>query len=215
MMYAKLAESDVRLIIVLLLIFLLVFVIFGYLAILVKKIMHLQGNKMEDVVHDVVVTGVILDGKSLLKYGIKKNHRLLFVQSWIPFLIMFVGCFAIFLYCLITGNWSVNVFDMEKYGVFTLFHNFDWSNIPTTNFFGLTIICDWPKVISEPHFSVDAIGSYIFCFSMLIGGIWFLIDVQAYIARLYRLIKLSKTVFNKSLKDFDPNSVPREDIKPE
>ena len=96
-MYAKLAESDVRLIIVLLLIFLLVFVIFGYLAILVKKIMHLQGNKMEDVVHDVIVTGVILDGKSLLKYGIKKNHRLLFVQSWIPFLIMFVGCFAIFL----------------------------------------------------------------------------------------------------------------------
>ena len=61
-MYAKLAESDVRLIIVLLLIFLLVFVIFGYLAILIKKIMHLQGNKMEDVVHDVIVTGVILDG---------------------------------------------------------------------------------------------------------------------------------------------------------
>ena len=50
---------------------------------------------------------------------------------------------------------------------------------------------------------------------MLIGGIWFLIDVQAYVARFYRLIKLSKTVFNKSLKDFDPNSVPREDIKPE
>lgn len=211
----KLSENDKRLIIVLLLVLILVFVIVGYLSLLVKKIMKLQANKMEDMVHDVVVTGVIIDSKHLLRYGIKKNHRQLFKDAWIPFVIMAVASLALLLYCLINQNWSVDLFDYKKYGIGTLFYQFDWENAPRANFFGVTLISGWPEVISSPHWSNDAWGSYIFVPGMLVGGIWFIICVQAYIARFYRLIKLSKTVFNKSLANFDPNSTPRGPIKPE
>lgn len=68
----KFSENDKRLIIVLLLVFILVFVIVGYLSLLVRKIMKIQGDKMEDMVHDVVVTGVIIESKKLVKFGIKK-----------------------------------------------------------------------------------------------------------------------------------------------
>ncbi len=211
----KLSENDKRLIIVLLIVLILVFVIVGYLTLLVKKIMKMQGNKMEDLVHDVVVTGVIIEPKKLIKYGIKKNHRQLFKDSWIPFLIMLTSCTVMFLYCLIRQNWAINIFDYKTEGVGTLFHIFDWDNAPRSNFFGMELISDYPEVISSPHWSNEAIPSYIFFFGMLVGGIWFLYDVQAYIARLYRLIKLSKTVFNKSLANFDPDTVARAPINPE
>ncbi len=215
MTFIKLTENDKRLIIVLLLVLILVFVIVGYLTLLIKKIMKAQANKMEDLIHDVVVTGVVIDSKHLLKYGIKKNHRQLFKDSWIPFLIMVVSALILVLYCLFNQNWSINVFDYERYGIGTLFYVFDWANVPKSTFFGLEIVSDWPEVISTPHWSNDAWASYIFVPGMLVGGVWYLIMVQAYIARLYRLIKLSKTIFNKSLNNFDPTSAPRPPIKPE
>lgn len=211
----KLSENDKRLIIVLLLVLILVFVIVGYTSLLVKKIMKIQGNKMEDLVHDVVVTGVIIDSKKLIKFGIKKNHRQLFKESWIPFLIMLFSSLVMLIYCLIKQNWSINIFDYKVEGVGTLFHIFDWDNAPKSNFFGIKIISNWPELISAPHWSNQAIPSYIFFFGMLVGGVWFLYDVQAYIARFYRLIKLSKTVFNKSLENFDPDTVARAPINPE
>ncbi len=211
----KLSENDKRLIIVLLLVFILVFIIVGYLSLLVKKIMKIQGDKMEDMVHDVVVTGVILDSKKLVKFGIKKNHRQLFKDSWIPFLIMLTSSLVLLFTCLIRNNWAISILDYKSEGVGTLFHIFDWDNAPRSNFFGMELISDWPEVISSPHWSNEAIPSYIFFFGMLAGGIWFLYDVQAYIARFYRLIKLSKTVFNKSLENFDPDTVARAPINPE
>ena len=211
----KLTENDKRLIIVLLLVLILLFVIIGYLSLLVKKVMKVQANKMEDMVHDVVVTGAVIEPKHLIKYGIKKNHQQLFKDSWIPFLIMLTSATVLFLYCLFNQNWSINVFDHEKYGIGTLFYILDWKNAPKSNFFGMEIISNWPEVISSPHWSNEAWASYIFVPGMLVGGIWYLIMVQAYIARFYRLIKLSKTIFNKSLNNFDPGSAPRPPINPE
>ena len=43
---------------------------------------------------------------------------------------------------------------------------------------------------------------------MVIGGIWYFVAVQAYIARGYRIWKLSKTVFNKSLENVTGNDLP-------
>lgn len=211
----KLTENDKRLIIVLLLLVILLFVISGYLGLLVRKIMHRQANKMEDLIFDVVDTGVIRDTRKLRIYGFKKNHRQLFKESWIPMIIMAAGCLGLLLYCIINQNFKVDIFDMNKTGIGTLFFHFDWDHTPTTDFFGIKIICNWPPVISSPHWSWDAWGSYIFFACMLVGGIWFLVNVQAYIARTYRLLEKSKTVFNKSLDKINPETIERTPIKPE
>lgn len=212
--FIKLTENDKRLIIVLLLLIILLFVIAGYVGLLIKKIMHHQGNKMEDLVHDPVVTGVINEPKKLIRFGIRKNHRQFFKESWKPFFIMLAATIVLLIFLSI-NNFSINIFDIERYGIGTLFFRFDWDNAPRSTFFGVTMISDWPKLISSPHFSIDAWGSYIFFLGAIVGGFWFLYNVQAYIARTYRLIMLSKKVFNKSLSNFDPSSIQRTPANPE
>lgn len=212
---AALTENDKRLIIVLIIGFVLIFVIFGYLGVLIKKIMSFQGKKADDMVHDVVVTGVINKPRKLLLFGLKKNYQLLVKQAWMPFLIMFLAALALLIYCLTTSNWDVNLIDYQKEGFTTLFFIPDFANCPTTQIFGITVISNWPPLLNSPHFEVEAWGSYVFFAGMLVGGIWFLICTQAYMARTFRLIKLSKTVFNKSLENFNANEMPPSEINPE
>ena len=197
-----LTENDKRLIILIFLIFILLFVIAGYLGILVKKIMKFQAKKADTLVHDVVKAGVITERKKLFIFGMKKNNTLLVKEAWIPFLIMFVASLAIILYCAITGNWDVNIFDYQKEGIGTLFFLPDFDNATYTTVFGMRVLADWPPLLNSPHFEVEALGSYLFFFGMLIGGIWFLVNVQAYIARTHRLYKIAHNVFEKSLDNF-------------
>ena len=91
-----LTENDKRLIILIFLIFILLFVIAGYLGILVKKIMKFQAKKADTLVHDVVKAGVITERKKLFIFGMKKNNTLLVKEAWIPFLIMFVALIVVF-----------------------------------------------------------------------------------------------------------------------
>ena len=211
----KLTENDKRLIIVLLLLVILLFVIAGYIGLLVRKIMKHQAKKADDMLSDVVRAGVIRDEKKLLLFGIRKNWRVLFKEAWIPFLIMLGSALILIIYCASMNNWKVNVFDYKEEGFFTLFHIFDWEHAPKAKFFGIELICDWPECISTPHFSIKAWGAYLFVPGMLVGGVWFLVCVQAYIARSLRIKKLSKQVFRKSLDNYDPSEGFINPIKPE
>ena len=210
----KLTESDKRLIVVLLLVFILVFVIAGYIGVAISKVMHHQGKKMDDLVHDVVVTGVITEEKKLVKFGIKKNHQYFLKKAWIPAVIMAVSGLILLIYFIIHG-FDVDIKDYHETGFGTLLWIFDWDNAPRSVFFGKEIISEWPAVISTPHWSWKAWGSYLFIPGIITGGVWFLLCVQAYIARIYRLLRLSKSVFNKSLENFNPDEAPRSPINPE
>lgn len=198
----SLTDNDKRLIILLILIFVLIFVISGYLGKLVKRIMKSQGKKADTLVHDVVVSGVITSKKKLFIFGMRKNQRLLLKQAYIPFLIMLVASLSIVIYCAITGNWDINIFDYKTEGVGTLFFLPNFEKATYVNFFGTSIISDWPPPLNSPHFEVEAIGSYIFFFGMLVGGLWFLYATQAFIARTHRLYKLANNVFEKSLENY-------------
>ena len=215
MALVKLTENDKRLIIVLLLLVILLFVIVGYLGLLVRKIMSHQAKKADDMLNDVVRAGVITDEGKLLRFGIRKNWRVLFKEAWIPFLIMLGSALILILYCLTMQNWDVNIWDYKEEGFGTLFHIFDWEHAPRAKFFGIEVICDWPECISTPRFSIKAWGAYLFVPGMFVGGIWFLVCVQAYIARSFRIKKLSKQVFRKSLDDYNANDAPRGPIRPE
>ena len=205
----KLTENDKRLIIVLLLLVILIFIIAGYLGLLIKKIMKKQGEKMDTLIHDVVVTNVVKNEKELIKYGIKKNHQYFFKKAWIPMAIMAFSSLIIILYCIVYNNWRPDFNDYNETGFNTLFFVFDWKNAPRVNFFGKSIISDWPSLLNKPHWSWKAWGAYLFIPGMITGGVWFLIHVQAYIARTLRLFKKSKEVFSKSLDNFNVNETPQ------
>lgn len=212
---AHLSEDSRRLIIALLFIFLFIFLIIGSIGLLVKKIMKKQALGADEMLYNVVKAKVITNRKDLIKFGIKKNFRRLFKEAWIPFVIMASASFVLIIYCITMNNWSVDIFDNQVEGIGTLFHTFNWSETPKTKVFGITLISDWPPLATSPHWSWKAWGSYIFCPAMLVGIVWFLVAVQAYIARSFRIIKVSKKVFSHSLDDLKPEEKIVEDIKPE
>lgn len=206
----KLTENDKRLIIVLLLVFILIFVIAGYIGLLVRKIMNSQASKADTMLHDVVEAGVITNERKLFLFGIRKNWREFFKRSWIPFLIMLFAVTLLLLYCAFSKNWSYNIWDYKKQGFNTLFYVHDWSVFFKSSSDGFAIT--WPKLISTPHLSGEAWVSYIFVPSMIVGGTWFAFEVQGYIARTIRLYKLSKQAFRKTMENVTP---PPSQINPE
>ena len=206
----KLTENDKRLIIVLLLVLILFFVIVGYIGVLVRKIMSHQAKKADDMLHDVVEAGVITNENRLWRFGIRKNWRVFFKSAWVPFLIMLLSSTIFLLYCIFSRNWSYNIWDYEKEGFNTLFYVHDWSVFFVSNSDGFTIT--WPKLLSTPHLSGEAWVSYLFVPGMIVGGLWFLYQVQAYIARSIRIYQLSRKAFRKTMENVTPPSQP---IKPE
>ena len=210
---AKLSEDSKRLLIALLFALIVFFVIVGCIGLIVKKIMKKQAEGADNMLYDVIRAGIFNRKNDLIKFGIKKNHLVFFRQAWKPFMVMVIASVILILYCLIMNNWDVDIFDYKTEGIGTLFHVFDWANVPKTKIFGITLISDWPPLLSTPHWSWDAWGAYIFIPSILVGLIWFMFCVQAYIARTFRIFKVAKKVFDRTIDDLPPQEKPIEPIK--
>lgn len=215
MTLVKMSEETKRILIVLLLVLIILFILVGLIGALVRKIMKYQGSKADSLVVNVFNAGNITDERKMYKFAIRKNWRQLVREAWIPFLIMLVSSLILLLYCMTMNAWGVNIWDIEKTGFSTLFYNLDWDHVPTVQWFGLTIISGWPPVYSAPHFSWDAWGAYLFVPGMIVGGTWFMVCVQAYIARSFRLRKIIHLHFNPKLDEEKPIETPQSPINPE
>lgn len=218
--FVKIDDNAKWILICIFFVFILLFVLIGAIATLIKIVMGKQGDTMECLIADVVNHKVITDGKKLRKYGIRKNFRQLFKDAWIPMLILFSSSFIYLIYAAIF-NFDVNLFGWERNasdsnGVGSLFFILNWSDpsIRGDFFFLHDIVVKWPPCIHTPTWDWNAWGSYIFALGVLVGGLWFLWCVQAYIARTFRLFKISKNVFKKKI-DVNPNEAPVDEIKPE
>jgi hypothetical protein len=206
-----LSENDKRLIIALVIIFILLFIIVGYLGLLIKKIMKIQGDKADKMMHDVVVTRVVNTPKHFKRLGYKKNIAVLFKEAKIPMLILIISTLALLIYYLSVGNTSLNIFQYNNgtlneggTGFNTLLFLWDFSDPNSyTTVFGFSVLAKWPPLINSPHFSVDAIISYLIVPGYLVGGLWFMVNVQAFMARDFKLLKLSRTIFSQSLENFN------------
>ena len=210
---AKLSEDSKRLLIALLFALIVFFIIVGCIGLIVTKIMKKQAEGADNMLYDVIRAKIFNRKADLIKFGIRKNHRVFFRQAWKPFIVMVAASVILILYCLIMNNWDVDIFDYKTEGIGTLFHVFDWANVPKAKVFGITLIADWPPLLSSPHWSWDAWGAYIFVPAMLVGLLWFMFCVQAYIARTFRIFKIGKKVFSRTIDDLPPQEKPIEPIR--
>lgn len=203
----QLGENDKRILISLGILLILLFVIVGYVGLLVERIMKRQAKKAGTMMHDVVAAKVITTEKEFKKFGKKKNNRLFIKQSLIPMSILFLALVIYVIYGAVTRNWLVNIFDYQKEGFGTILFlwNFNDPNI-YVNFFGMRIIGQWPPLLNTPHWEAAAWASYIIVPCIFVGGIWYLVTIQAHIARTFKLRKLAKTVFNPTLDNVGPIS---------
>ena len=202
-LFIALTDKDKR---VLLILFLLIIVLIAFIAVcgaIITRVMKWQGKKMDDLTHDALVTDVIKDKKHFLRYARTKNWRLFVIQSWKPLTLLVLVVATLLIHNAATNNWSYDLLDYQKTGFTTLFFIWDFNDPEIYHtFFGIRLLCDWPKIISYPHLTLEAWASYIFFFGTLIGGIWYLITVQALIARTIQMYKLYYSVFTKSLDGY-------------
>ena len=105
----KLSETDKRFIIafVCLIIFLLAF--FILFAILIEYISKKQALKVDSLMHDVVLTGVIDSKKKFIKVARKKNIIYFYKQSLIPVLLILISVTTILIYLGAIGRFDFSL----------------------------------------------------------------------------------------------------------
>ncbi len=196
----SLNESDKRLLIILLVIMIFLFIIVGLIGALIRFVTNRFGRRMDYEVHEAAILRVITTPEQLKKYGGIKNNRLLVKMSIIPFCIALASLIVYIIYSTVYGVWARDYFKEFS----SLLFNFDWGNEKNfVNFWGLTLLARWPDLISSPQWINEYWGSYLLVPLWLTSIIWYLVVIQAYLARAVRLNKLSHSIFEKSLDDFN------------
>ena len=197
------SENDKRLIFALLLVFILVFVLIGYIGFLITRVMKWQGRKLDHFVADPVITRVITSKKHFKRYARKKNWRLFFKQSWAAVVILLVGSLVLLFRDIFTHDFSYNVFEYKKTGFGTILFIWDFSKCITRPESGSGLVLNWPVLINSPHLEGQAWASYVFVTCLIIGGLWYLIALQALISRTIRMYQLCTSAFEKTLEGFN------------
>jgi len=206
--FIQLSESDKRVLIGVLLIFIIVLILVWWIGYLIARLMKYSGKKIDNHVSDVVTNFVITDPKHFRKYAHKKNWRIFFKRAKIPVLIILVGS-AVLLVKEIIDGFTYNPFNKET-GFASLL--FLWESIPEDSytevwFLPFKVLKQLPPPTHTPTFVPEAWAGYIFVTCLIVGGIWYLIDVSGLIARGIRIRKLSDTIFSKDLDNFNQNNV--------
>lgn len=200
----KLSENTKKALIIFFLIFILLFVLVGYISLAIEGGMKKQGSKADAMLANVVKAEIFENERKFKRFGVRKNARVFYVESRVPFLII-LGCvLAYILYCLFTAKWGYNPFNKVD-GFGTLLYEF--SEWPKEKFFGIQLISGWPSVVTKPHFEVPAIFSYILVPTLIVGVCWFLIYVLAYISRSIRIRKIARSIYRKKLVPEEPTSL--------
>ena len=190
----QLTESDKRIIFVLL-------VLVAYIGYLITQIMKWQGKKINVHVTDVVVTGVIKNETDFKRYAKKKNWWLFYHQARLPALIVVL---SIIFYIVASSLYGFsNPFDRYT-GFATLLFIWDFKTIITVPESGAGVLINWPALVNTPHIVKEAWISYIFIPAVFGGGIWYLITVQAFIARYLQINKLGHKIFSEQIEHFIP-----------
>ncbi len=195
-----LSENDKRLLFILLIVFLVIFLILGLIGVLIRTISKVFSRRMDYEIHEAVTNRVITTPEQLKKYGRVKNNRLFFKQAIPPFIILVVSLLVYLIYSFATGIWAEDYFGHFS----SLLYTWDWGNPENyADFWGLTLLRRWPELSNTPTFIAEYWGAYILVPLWLTAGIYYLVIIQAYVARAMMLEKRSHTVFEKSLEDFN------------
>ncbi len=204
--FAAISENDRRLILALVIVVFLVIVLLGYIGMWIRNVMRWQGKRMDTLVHDAVVTKVITDKEHLNRYGRQKNWAYFFKQSWIPMLLMIVAVLILIIYDAAIEDWSYNPFNVETgFGSICFLWDFSDDSIYST-WFGLRIISSWPPLSHSPEFVLAALPSYFMIPIFFTGAVWYLVSVQCWVSRIWRLRHLCNSIFDKSLENYNADT---------
>lgn len=175
------------------------FAIFGLIGRVVELIIDRQAKKVDKFMSPLIVSGLIDDDKTFTKTAFKKIRIYFFKTSIAPIFLMIISLLIYIIYHGIDGNWSESIFNDET-GIGTLFFTWDFTNAQYYFPLGIGGI----TLRNTPHFLKDIriLNYFIFLFGF-VGLVWYLLNVQGYIARSFRIKKLGDKMFSQNLDNVD------------
>ena len=191
----KLSESEKKALIIVAVIFAFIFVVIGLIIKLIKDWYTRKGEDIDNYMYDLIKYGVIKTPNQFRNYVNKRERRDLYLKIRIPMrILIIVG--LIYVIC----NLTFTNFNESWCILKDLAYKFDW---PTTKVFGMSIICDWPKIIKYPEVSLTIEGyiTYISSVVFIICSIFLIRSTLIYNARIARSTFVSTKAFKKNLEN--------------
>jgi hypothetical protein len=166
---------------------------------LIKK----YGDQVDAETWKIYETRTVSTPKEFARVAFKKSHRqafkdyfwaLLTIASMIGLLLGYMAIFN-------DPTLIDDLFNYQTRGFNTIFPIFDWANIPTSEFFGLRLISDWPVLLNVPRFVPEATISYILFLLALLGGLLTFRATLSLIGRTLRIQSKKNQIFMKNLDE--------------
>jgi hypothetical protein len=166
---------------------------------LIKK----YGDQVDAETWKIYETRTVNTPKEFARVAFKKSHRQAFKDYFWSLLTIGVMIGLLFGYMAIFNDPTLinDLFNYQTRGFNTIFPIFDWANIPTSEFFGLSLISDWPILLNVPRFVPEATISYILFLLALLGGLLTFRATLALIGRTLRIQTKKNQIFMKNLDE--------------
>lgn len=190
-----LSERDKIVLLVLFCILLIIIFIIGLVSTLLINYYENSSYEIDDYVADYVNYGLVNNERNFKKVAHAKNRALLFKQSYLGLILLITSVLLLAIFCFYQQKSWTYIFDiLADFSI-----KFD---ITTSNFFGLELINDWPKINENSfiiHNDVEGLIAYVFVILFILGAFIFIKGTIKYTARNSRINKKSKEQFRKSL----------------
>lgn len=182
---------------------LLALALVGGIGWLFETLIKKYGDQVDAETWKIYETRTVNTPKEFAKIAFKKSHRQAFKDYFWALLTIGLMLGTLFGYMTFMNDPTLiqDLFNYETRGFNTIFPIFDWANIPTSNFFGLNIISDWPTLLNVPRFVPEATISYVIFLLALFGGLLLMRATLALIGRTLRIQNKRNQIFMKNLDE--------------
>lgn len=201
----KFFDVSWKVLLVIFFIVVIVFILFGLIGMLIRYILKVQSKAVDKDMAYLVTSRVCDNSKDFKKFAHIKSMDRFFKASLYPFIFFLITLILYLVYHLAFNEhpWFESIFNRET-GISSLFYSFDFSKVEYVPPLGF----NFDKVIVTPPtpFNDERIFNYFIFLFLVIGLVWYLINVMAYIARSYRISKMSKKIYSANLDKMDLSS---------
>lgn len=179
------------------------FALIGAIGWMFETLIKKYGDQVDAETWKIYETRTVNTPKEFARIAFKKSHRQAFKDYFWALLTIGVMLGLLFGYMELMNDPTliVDLFDYETRGFNTIFPIFDWVNIPTSSFFGINLISNWPTLLNSPRFVPEATISYIIFLLTLLGLLLFIRATLALIGRTLRIQNKRNQIFMKNLDE--------------
>jgi hypothetical protein len=181
----------------------LILALVGGIGWLFETLIKKYGDQVDAETWKIYETRTVNTPKEFARVAFKKSHRQAFKDYFWSLLTIGSMVGLLFGYMAIFNDPTLinDLFNYQTRGFNTIFPIFDWANIPTSEFFGLSLISDWPTLLNVPRFVPEATISYILFLLGLLGGLLTFRATLALIGRTLRIQSKKNQIFMKNLDE--------------